>query len=238
MKFGLIKSKIETVLAESYKNNNFKNEMKLFKLLVLENKNVGKLFQLYNELTTNKGLDESSANDYINECIKIYENTVNKIKNTDLKLLNHWLKDIKTKNQYETIDKLFSNDITLLEEKISSRKLIRESLKKKSVKIQKEIVKLPLSTMINVANKTISNYIDNLNESQKKELKNYLTIPENELKTNFDSVKTDVIGKLTSLKESVDKETKDRISETIEKVNSEECNVFSFVKLKNLRDNL
>ena len=47
MKFGIIKSKIENVLLESYKNNTFKDEVKNFKKLVLENKNVSKLYYLY-----------------------------------------------------------------------------------------------------------------------------------------------------------------------------------------------
>ena len=41
-KFGILKSKIENVLLESYKNDTFKDELKTFKKLVLENKNVSK----------------------------------------------------------------------------------------------------------------------------------------------------------------------------------------------------
>ena len=50
MKFGLLKSKIEKCLIESYKKDSFKKNMFIFKELVLENKNIGKLFYLYNEL--------------------------------------------------------------------------------------------------------------------------------------------------------------------------------------------
>ena len=87
MKFGTLKTKIETLLSESYKRNTFKNEIKNFRTLVLENKKFAKLFQVYNELNSNKGLDDSSSNDFINECIKIYENTVNKITNKELNIL-------------------------------------------------------------------------------------------------------------------------------------------------------
>ena len=37
IKFGILKSKIEKVLLESYSNNTFKGELKNFKKLVLEN---------------------------------------------------------------------------------------------------------------------------------------------------------------------------------------------------------
>lgn len=238
MKFGLLKTKIETLLTESYKKNTFKNEIKTFKILVLENKKISKLFQIYNELNSNKGLDDSMANDYINECIKIYENSVNKITVKELTILENWVKNINVKNEYETLDNLFSNDITILEKKISSRKVIKESISKKPIQKTKDVVKLPISTMINVANKTISSYIEKLDESQKQELKNLLTTPETELNANFNVVKKELLNKLNSLKEGVDTETKNRINETIEKVSSEECNVLTYVKLKSLKENL
>ena len=42
--FGLLKTKIENVLLESYANDTFKDEIKNFKKYVLENKNISKLF--------------------------------------------------------------------------------------------------------------------------------------------------------------------------------------------------
>jgi hypothetical protein len=65
MKFGILKSKIEKLLAESYTNNTFKKELSNFKKLVLENKNISKVFYLYDELNSNKGLNESMV-DYWN----------------------------------------------------------------------------------------------------------------------------------------------------------------------------
>ncbi len=78
MKFGILKSKIENVLIESYKKNTFKKEMFIFEELILKNKNVSKLFYLYGELGSNKGLNESVANEYINQSITLYENLINK----------------------------------------------------------------------------------------------------------------------------------------------------------------
>jgi hypothetical protein len=99
-KFGILKSKIENVLLESYKNDTFKDELKTFKKLVLENKNVSKIFYMYDELNSKKGLSESYSREYIHECITLYENAVNKILPADLKKLNMWVRNTKSNNSY------------------------------------------------------------------------------------------------------------------------------------------
>ena len=167
--FGLLKTKIENVLLESYANDTFKNELKTFKKLVIENNNISKLFYLYDELSSPKSLSESYCNDYINECIKIYENTVNKIKQSDINKIVAWVGNKNVESNYTDIDTLFSSDVLTIESKIKSRKIISESLKKLPV-TKTEGIDLPLSTMVSVANKTIKSYIDGLNESDKKEL--------------------------------------------------------------------
>ena len=44
MKIGILKSKVEKLLTESYGKNTFKDEIKNFKTYVLENKDISKLF--------------------------------------------------------------------------------------------------------------------------------------------------------------------------------------------------
>ena len=107
MKFGIIKSKIEKVLLESYTNNTFKDVVKTFNYIVLDNKNLSRLYYLYDELNSNKGLNESVAKDYINESIKIYENTLNNITESEIRKINIWLSDVKCENIYENIDNIF-----------------------------------------------------------------------------------------------------------------------------------
>jgi hypothetical protein len=237
VKFGLLKSKIEKVLVESYANNTFKEELKRFKINVLENKNISKLFYLYDELNSKRGLNDLIANDYINECITIYENTINKIKEKDILKLKNWVGTIKTENEYSNIDNLFSNDVLTIESKIKSKKLIKESITKPRP-IQKEYVSLPLSTMVGIANKTISNYVESLNESEKKELIDFLNTNDSSLVDDFNNVKQEVVTKLTNLKEGSDSETLSRINETIQKVSSEKCDKFTLFKLKKLKENL
>jgi pyrimidine operon attenuation protein/uracil phosphoribosyltransferase len=181
IKFGILKSKIEKVLLESYSNNTFKDELKNFKKLVLENKNISKIFYLYDELSSKKGLNENTVNDYIHECITMYENSINKIKSSDLNNLKSWVNNVKSKNLYETVDGLFSTDVLTIESKIKSKKLIKESLMSVAP-INKEVIQLPLTTMVNVANKTITAYIDDLNESEKKDLMKFLSTDDSVLK--------------------------------------------------------
>lgn len=237
IKFGVLKSKIEKVLVESYSNNTFRDELKRFKINVLENKNISKLFYLYDELNSKRGLNEFIANDYINECITLYENTINKVKEKDLIKIKNWVGKVKSENEYTSIDNLFSTDVLAIESKLKSKKVIKESLIKPRP-IDKEYVSLPLSTMVGIANKTIMNYVENLNESEKKELFDFLSTDDSSLENDFKEVKINVINKLNTLKEGSDSQTLSRITETIEKVSLEKCDKFSLFKLKKLKETL
>jgi len=237
IKFGILKSKIEKVLLESYSNDTFKDELKNFKKLVLENKNISKIFYLYDELSSKKGLNENTVNDYIHECITMYENTINKIKSSELNNLKTWVGNVKSENLYETVDGLFSTDVLTIESKIKSKKLIKESLMVPKP-INKEIIQLPLTTMVSVANKTISSYINGLNESEKKDLMKFLSTDDSVLKENFETIKGEVIVKLKTLQEGSDIGTLNTITETIEKVESEKYDKLSYFKLKNLKETL
>ena len=238
MKFGILKSKIENVLLESYANDTFKDEIKNFKKLVLENKNVSKLFYLYDELNSPKSLSESYAREYINECIKMYENTINKVKPSDLDKIKSWVGNKQVENLYENIDTLFSTDVLTIESKIKSRNIIVESLKKLPVK-ETTGIELPLSTMVSVANKTIKSYIDTLNESEREELKKLLSEDDSKLSSEFEVIKEDVVSKLTEMKNaSTDITMQNRIDETLTKVLSEKYDKLTYFKLKGLKENL
>jgi hypothetical protein len=238
MNFGILKSKIENVLLESYATDTFKDEIKTFKKIVLENKNISKLFYLYDELNSPKSLSESYAREYINECITMYENTVNKIKQSDINKIKSWVGDKKVENLYENIDTLFSTNVLTIESKIKSRNIIVESLKKIPV-IKTTGIELPLSTMISVANKTIKSYIDSLNESDKKELINLLSEDDTKLSSEFDIIKEGVVSKLTEMKNaSTDTTMQNRINETLSKVVSEKYDKLTYFKLKGLKENL
>lgn len=238
MKIGILKSKVEKLLTESYGKNTFKDEIKNFKTYVLENKDISKLFYLYDELTSNKGLTESVVDEFITECKNLYSKTTSKIKPSSLKQLNEWVKNIKTENVYSHIDELFSDNILTIESRINSKRLIYESLKKKPT-VKKESPKVPISSMVSIANKTITNYIETLSESDKKELYNLLSEDDDKLSKDFQSLKESVISKLSSLKrENTDYETGKRINQTISKVESEKYDKLTYFKMKSLNENL
>lgn len=238
MKFGILKSKIETLLSESYRKKTFKQELSNFKKNVLDNKNISKLYYLYDDLTTNKGINESIVETYINESMSTYNKIVSKINSNDLTSLKHWVGNIKSTNQYQHIDDLFSDNILTIESRINSKKIISESLTKKP-SVQKEISKVPISSMVSIANRTITDYLGNLNESDKQELFNLLSQDDKMLSENFEPLKSSVISKLTTLKrENTDYETGKRINETISKIESEKYDKLTYFKLKGLNENL
>lgn len=239
MKFGILKSKIEETLLESYKTKTFKQEFKNFKKYVLENKNISKLYYLYDGLTSNKGLSKDIADSYINECITIYENTVNKIDSKSLTGLNKWVSNTKSQNLYENVDTLFSSNVLNITSKIEGRKTISESLQKQPIVESETPSNVPFKTMVNIVNKTAKNYIDTLNESDRKELMSILTEDESILTEKFETLKTETIGKLNGVisKEDND-EVKTKIQETILKLSSDTFSKLGYYKLTKLNENL
>jgi hypothetical protein len=235
MKFGELKSKIETCLTESYKNKNLKRDLFVFEELVLNNKNISQVFFLYDELSSNKGLSESVANEFVNESITAYENLVNKITPNQIKELKAWVGHIKCENTYKNIDDLFSSNVLTLENKIKSKKTILESLKNKPQE-HKEVIEVPLNSMVNVANKTVEKYISSLSESEQKELKTILSTPKESLIENYSKIKDEVVSKLNTQKEGSDSETQETINKVLNKVQTESFNELNYYKLKQLNE--
>ena len=197
--FGELKSKIEIYLSESYKKGTLKDNLFIFEELVLKNKNISRIFFLYDELSTKKGLQESIVNEFINESITAYENLTNKVNPYSLKEIKMWVGHIKCENKYKEIDNLFSTNVLTLESKIKSKKIICEILKTKEQE-KKEIINVPLKSMLNVANKTVGKFISSLKESEQKELKKILSTPKTQLIENYNDTKDLVLEKLNEKK--------------------------------------
>ncbi len=235
--FGELKSKIETHLTESYKKGTLKDNLFVFEELVLKNKNISKIFFLYDELSSNKGLQESVANEFINESITAYENLYNKVSPFTVKEIKMWVGHVQCENTYKEIDNLFSTNVLTLENKIKSKKVILESLKKQNTE-KKEIIKVPLKSMVNVANKTVGNFVSSLNESERKELKKLLLTPKETLVENYNKTKESVMEKLNSKKKSSDKDTSETIDEVLNKLQTESFNELNYYKLRKLNEDL
>jgi hypothetical protein len=241
MKIGVLKSRVEKLLSESYGKGTFKEEIKNFNRNVLSNKNISKLFFLYDELSTNKGYDQKLAEDFVFESITMFENIINKTDKRDLEKLKKWVISVNSHNQYTDIDNLFYNsgDVLHLENKVRSKKIIVEGLKKTQINENKETILLPLSSMVKVANKTIEEFISNLNESEKKELNLLLKEDESVLVEQFQNLKDEAVVKLVVVLEGEPTESvRNTINETIDNIKSKKFDRLEYFKLKNLVDNL
>jgi hypothetical protein len=122
MTFGKIKSIIENDLLESYKNEKeFKQSLKEFRQNVLNNKNMSKLYSLYDQLTTPQGLNESDSKDFLEEGISLIQKLIPSIKTP--KTLSE-----NVKNKYSDIDSLvYTNKLDLME-RIKSKKALIKTL--------------------------------------------------------------------------------------------------------------
>jgi hypothetical protein len=241
MKIGVLKSRVEKLLSESYGKGTFKEEIKNFNRNVLSNKNISKLFFLYDELSTNKGYDQKLAEDFVFESITMFENIINKTDKRDLEKIKKWVISVNSHNQYTDIDNLFYNsgDVLHLENKVRSKKVIVESLKKTQLNENKETILLPLSSMVKVANKSIEDFISNLNESEKKELNLLLKEDELVLVEQFQNLKDEAVVKLVVVLEGEsDESVKNTINETIDNIKSKKFDRLEYFKLKNLVDNI
>jgi hypothetical protein len=241
MKIGVLKSRVEKLLSESYGKGTFKEEIKNFNRNVLSNKNISKLFFLYDELSTNKGYDQKLAEDFVFESITMFENIINKTDKRDLEKIKKWVISVNSHNQYTDIDNLFYNsgDVLHLENKVRSKKVIVESLKKTQLNENKETILLPLSSIVKVANKSIEDFISNLNESEKKELNLLLKEDELVLVEQFQNLKDEAVVKLVVVLEGEsDESVKNTINETIDNIKSKKFDRLEYFKLKNLVDNI
>ena len=114
MTFGQIKSILEKNLLESYSNPiNFKKSLKEFKHNVLNNKSFSKLYSLYDDLSTPKGLNESDAKEYLEEGLSLIRSI---LENTQLPK-----KGEISENNYKDLDNLvYLNNINPIIRKLNN----------------------------------------------------------------------------------------------------------------------
>ena len=156
MNFGEKFSKVEYLLSESYIGKTFSEDIKKFQKLVLENKDLSKIYFLYSELSKEQGFDKSFAEEYINESVSQIKELSKVAKITSF---DKWTSSIVCENRYSKIDDLVNTDPLKLKEKILAKSQVVESLIKKP--IQKESLNIPLSSVEIIRKNVVKNYIDN-----------------------------------------------------------------------------
>ena len=241
--FGVLKTKIETVLEKSYGKPEFKENLKGFKKHILKNKNLSEAYYLYDELSSNKGLNESIVDDYISESFDhlkdIIDNNTKKIEE-----LSEWINDLlkeDVENKYSDIDNQIytKNIVRNLESLLESKQRIRKTLTTKKVVEESKTMDLPISSMLAIANKTLNKEIQTLSEADRKELNFYTSLKGKNLSEEIEKTKKQVLDKLQiNLNESTDSDLKDKIQKTINKINESKQTLTSLYKLKQLEKGL
>jgi hypothetical protein len=234
MTFGLIKSIIEENILDSYKDEkSFKRAINEFKHNILNNKDIAKVYAIYDELSKPQGLSEEDAKEFLQEGISIVQGVIKNIK------LPKIIGESKVENKYVKIDELvYGKNKIDLHERIKTKKEIVNVLKESKSDFSKK-VSLPVSTMIKIANQTLNNYIESLDESTKKEFFQIIKEDSKNLETKFNEFRELTIEKLNSLMTNEDAtETKTTIQETIQKVKEEEFSQINFLRLKKLNESL
>jgi phosphoribosylformylglycinamidine (FGAM) synthase-like enzyme len=234
MTFGLIKSIIEENLLESYKDEkSFKRAVSEFKQNILNNKDISKVYALYDELSKPQGLSVDDAKDYLSEGISVIQKLLEKIK------LPKIIGESQVKNKYNLIDDLvYFTNVVNLTERVEVKKQLIKNLQLKS-KISESNINIPISSMVKIANQTINSYIDSLDEESKKEFFEIIREDSSILENKFVSLKEITLAKLVPLAESQhDNDTKVKIEETIKKIEEDSFSQINFLKLKKLHESL
>jgi hypothetical protein len=233
MKFGEILSKIENKLVGSYVNESFKSEMNNFKKFVLENKEISSVFHLYTQLSSNQGLDKDVADLYITESLRQIEKNLSK---SDLSKVTKWVKDVVCENQYQDIDNMvYSHPNTILESVSSRKNIMNKLIEKKQVQ---ESINLPIESIFKIAGKQVEKYIEALDESSKKDLSKVLMTEDTELSKEYTDLKTKTIDALSNITSVEDELTKNKLTETIQQIESEEYSKINYVRLYSLYNNI
>ena len=232
MTFGQIKSLIEKNLLESYKNEvEFKKSLREFKHNVLNNKSISKVYNLYDQLSTPQGLNESEAKEFIEEGVNLLQRIL-----PSIKLPKSLEKEVP--NNYSDIDTLVYTKKISLSERVQAKKNIIETLKKQKSSV-KESINIPVTSMVKIANQTLRSYIETMDENSKKEFFQIVSEDNRNLENRFEELKTSAISKLQSILENENEsDVKTKINETIDKLKQEKFDQLNFLKLKNLEGSL
>lgn len=241
--FGKIKTNIENTASEIAKNPKlFKRFIFEFNALILKDKDLSEIYYIYDDLSSNKGILEDLANDYINESIE-YTQVLIENREEDINELNLWVEswNKNSKNDYNDIDNLiYNNSIKNLESILESKKNIKNKIIKedKTEEFKKDFVNVPISTMVKVYENSLKNKL-NLSESEISEIKSLTSLSVEDLKNQINDLKESITTKLQkTLNESKEDELSNKINDTIKKINESKYDYFNLYKLKELNSGL
>lgn len=232
MELGLLFSKVEKKLNDSYINQTFKTEISNFKNIIISNKMLSECYYLYSNLTTKQGMSSDVAKEYLEESIKTIKNKKDHLFLIDLK---NWVKDVVCENQYVKIDSLLKEDVLKITENIENKKQLVSTLTESKDVVKKQFVPF----VENVVKYNLEKYIDGLEPEVLQQLDEVFSKKEDELKPDFDVLKENTIIKLKNhILTNNDEEIKQKLNETVQTVEKETFNKINYLKLQNLYEGL
>ncbi len=200
------------------------------------------MYFIYNDLSAQKGINKDIATEYVNESFERLSDLIS----SNQKKIDELYKWVKTnlegdvENEYSNIDfVVYENKITNLERILETKTQIKSLLlSTKKEKVQ-ESVNIPLSSMLKIVTNTFNKEYSNISEEDKKELKSLLSLNKKQISEEIKLVKENVILKLSDkIAESDDSELKEKIGNTIQKIQESESDLISLYKLKQLEQGL
>ena len=198
---------------------------------VLTNKSISKLYSLYDDLTSEKGMSEVDAKEYLEEGVKLIQTILSssKLPKSSSKSIN---------NKYSDLDTIVYVKTLNISERIQAKKNLVDTLKKSPNKVN-ESINIPLKSMVSVANQTLKSYIDTMDETSKKDFLKVIKGNPKELETEFTTIKESAITKLQTILEGESEvDLKTKISETIDKIKGEEFNQMNYVRISSLEKSI
>lgn len=243
-KFGIIKSKLLSLLSEKYANNE-KNMIKETLSDIIKDKKFKDLYLFYESIETKYIEDKELAEEYVNEVISILKENKDTIKNIRKKyttLLEHV--DYVKLEIYDILDTLSEEKTLLNVDSIlqAKKQLINHLTTRKSNKTHEkdelftENMSLLYGVLINDFNK---NFSDSLTISEKIKLKEYMDIPDNILTEKFDNIVKEINSKLNKmLEENHDSELQDKINKVLNEIETYGVTRSNLYRLYSLNETL
>lgn len=235
MKLGELKSKILTILSESYISNDKKEIKKILNLLE-NDEDIKNLYIFYEEFENNE-ISTDNEEKYINSIEELLIKENKRIKN-NISNINKNLKKVNfEKNDiYECLD-ILSEETTVfnLSKKLDSKNKLINHLKTKKEKVNESVIynknqKLFETMLVNTFN---YNFKDQLNDKEIKYLNKITSFTENDFIELKESLNKNIDNLLNESNESsiVDKLQKVKSDVNLMKINK--LNYYKLLELKN-----
>lgn len=155
-----------------------------------------------------------------------------------------WISENVTKNvtnDYSDIDTVvYSKSVKNLEKVLECKNNIKNLIGQNSENVTvSESLNIPLSSMLKIATNTFNKEYGNISEEDKKELKNLLSLNKSQLSEEISKSKEIVLEKLSEkVTESNDEDLKQKVTQTIERINETKDSLVSLYKLRQLEQGL